>query len=99
MSYKVSAHTIESIVGVPRHATDHYGRAVSWEQVVYILHSQDCLVIEEDLRDCDYSLALDLGIDVDDWVQDAPVVLEIRNGRLVPKGTTHLLGVGEADDE
>lgn len=34
---------IQQIVGVYRHDTLHYGRAVTAEQRVYILHSRECL--------------------------------------------------------
>ena len=67
MSDLVSAETIESIVGIKRHATDHLGRAVSGTEIFYILHSQHCVESHRDLRDCEYSLALDNGIDPDEW--------------------------------
>jgi len=73
---------IEEIVGAERHQTDHIGRAISAEQRVYILHSNDCAAEVADgldLRDCWYSRALDRGIDMRVWegYQDMPVVLEI----------------------
>lgn len=72
---------IEAIVGVNRHPWQHWAKAVSAEQKVYILHSQGCLdditssdpTQQRDLRDCPYSLALDLGIDLDDWAEDVPL--------------------------
>jgi hypothetical protein len=75
---------IEEIVGVPRHERIHFGRAVSKEQTVYILHSQRCVNNTPVLRDCIYSLALDKGIDLNHWekYQDRPVVLRIWNGSL-----------------
>lgn len=77
---------IERIVGITRHRTAHFGRAVSDEQVFYILHSQKCLDSQPDLRDCLYSRALDRGIDTWVWsyLQDRPALLNIMNGRLVP---------------
>lgn len=57
----------EAVVGVPRHETDHYARAVTSEQTVYILHSRECLGIFDDLRDCPFSKALDRGIRNEDW--------------------------------
>ena len=84
MSFRVDSAKIEGIVGIDRHPTKHYGRAVSAEQTVYVLHSKVCLGNTPDLRDCGYSLALDEGIDVDRWVQDVPVELIIESGRLVP---------------
>ena len=79
MSRIESATTIEKTVGAKRHQIDHLARAVSVDQRVYILHSQDCLDCGIDLRECEYSQALDLGIDMDIWeqYQDEPVVLSI----------------------
>lgn len=54
-----SADEIEGIVGAERHATEHLGRAVSVEQRLYILHSVECVESGIDLRDCEFSLALD----------------------------------------
>jgi hypothetical protein len=68
---------IERIVGVPRHATEHWGRAVSDEQRVYILHSRECLDSGIDLRYCAYSVALDDGIDPRRWTEDVPLLLSI----------------------
>ena len=88
MSNLVPAEDIERIVGAQRHASRHYGRAVSAEQTVYILHSQQCKDSGIDLRDCEFSQALDLGIVESDWdgQEDTPVSLEIRTeGRLAPK--------------
>ena len=75
MTNPVHPDRIESIVGAPRHPTKHIGRAVSAEGTVYILHSQACFDREPDLRACPYSLALDKGIDPDEWPQDTPVPL------------------------
>lgn len=86
MSDLVPAEDIERIVGAKRHEADHYARAVSSEQTVYVLHSKWCRDSGIDLRDCSYSLALDRGIDVQLWsgFEDAPVVLDIAHGRLKP---------------
>lgn len=84
MTDRVSPKRIEQIVGVQRHQTKHYGRAVSAEQTVYILHSRACRAWNPDLRECPFSLALDRGIDLDRWVEDVPVELAIDGGRLVP---------------
>lgn len=78
MTDLVPSDAIEQIVGVGRHDTKHWGRAISAEQTVYILHSQQCLDSGVDLRDCPYSLALDDGIDIDDWIQDVPVLLTLN---------------------
>lgn len=83
MSELVDADEIEGIVGVERHPTNHYARAVSSEQTVYILHSQQCVDRGQDLRDCMYSLALDRGIDPDEWVEDEPLRVMVSFGRLV----------------
>lgn len=86
MSALVPGDQIEAIVGVSRHDIDHYARAVSAEQTVYILHSRQCLDSGRDLRECPYSLALDnYGIDVDDWIEDEPVVVMIDDDCLVPQ--------------
>ena len=86
MSDLVSPDEIERIVGAERHATMHIGRAISSEQTVYILHSQQCKDSGIDLRDCDLSLALDNGIDLAQWggYEDRPVALGIIHDRLVP---------------
>jgi len=88
MSNLVSPNEIEQIVGMSRHPTMHYGRAVSAEEIVYILHSQECKDSGIDLRECPFSVALDLGISLDRWndFQDVPVELWISasTGQLVP---------------
>jgi hypothetical protein len=86
MSTLVPASEIEQIVGVKRHASTHYGRAVSAEETVYILHSQSCLDSGIDLRDCWLSLAMDRGIDRKDWVgrEDKAVALALWQQRLAP---------------
>lgn len=84
MSQLVPPEDIETIVGVNRHHSQHWGRAVSKERTVYILHSQECHDTGDDLRQCPYSLAMDNGINTDDWVEDLPVQLEIVMGLLLP---------------
>lgn len=83
MTDRVPADQIEEAVGIQRHSTFHYGRAVSAERRVYILHSQECRDHYQDLRDCPYSRALDLGITEADWTMDTPVLLMIWDGRLI----------------
>lgn len=82
------APNAESVVGIKRHETDHYARAVSSEQRVYILHSQECLDIFDDLRDCPISKALDRGIREDDWRgyedQAVRVCVSVSALRLIP---------------
>lgn len=80
----VPADQIERIVGVDRHPTAHYARAVSAEETVYVLHSAACRADRGDLATCPYSLALDAGIDADQWPVDVPVEVSIIAGFLVP---------------
>lgn len=89
MSRLESAEKIEGIVGVTRHESIHFARAVSAEERVYILHSRQCTLAYSDLRQCPYSVALDRGIDIvlwKDW-QDRPVEIYIDEeyGDLVPE--------------
>jgi hypothetical protein len=63
--------------------------------MVYILHSQACFNLGDDLRDCSYSMALDRGINVSEWIQDVPLPVRVSaSGRLVPRVTTEK----ESDD-
>jgi hypothetical protein len=84
----VPAAQIEGIVGVARHPTEHWGRAVSAQRTVFILHSAECRASGRDLRWCPYSLALDEGIEDEDWAgwEDRPVRLAIQGFLLVPNG-------------
>lgn len=86
MTNLVDSDEIEKIVGIERRAFMHHARAVSEEQVVYILHSEICVSARLDLRDCPYSKALDNGILEDDWSgkEDQPVWVVIREDRLCP---------------
>ncbi len=63
MSGLVNPDQIEQLVGIRRHQTEHFGRADSTEQTVYILHSQECKDSGIDLRECPFSIALDQGIE------------------------------------
>ena len=92
MSDLVPPDKIEEIVGARRHDYLHFGRAVSAEQTVYVLHPRACVDSGRDLRDCSWSWALDNGIDADDdWVGylDRPILLAKRKGHggyvLVPR--------------
>lgn len=87
MSEPVDPATIEEIVGVRRHGIRHLGRAVSEQATVYVLHSHVCRDEGRDLRNCDYSRALDAGIDLVRWagMEDTPVLLRIEDGKLVPE--------------
>lgn len=90
MTEIVPASDIERIVGVNRHPTIHYARAVSAREMVYILHSHACLASGIDLRDCEFSIALDRGIDHPEprtrWrrVLDRPVRVQVIYGWLLP---------------
>ncbi|GAA3730239.1 hypothetical protein GCM10022239_03540 [Leifsonia bigeumensis] len=90
MSRLESAATIEAKVGVERHPVFHWARAVSAEQRVYVLHSAKCRDSGIDLRDCEFSVALDRGIEAAvpraGWAgqYDRPVVLCIFRGYLIP---------------
>jgi hypothetical protein len=79
---------VEAIVGVQRHDTLHYGRADPREQVLHILHSRECVDSGIDLRQCPFSLALDVGAPTDVWegYENQPVELAITDhcGQLIP---------------
>lgn len=98
MSELVDPKDIERIVGVKRFRHAHWARAVSAEQRVYILHSQDCLNSGIDLRECDYSLALDRGIDPSTWVEDSPVEVMIFDGILCMAGSDSAASAQETPD-
>ena len=87
MSDKVDPMTIEAFVGVKRHATEHWGKAYSATDRMYVLHSEECRAAYDDLRECPYSLALDKAAAegaMEGWVTfDEPTRLAIRNGYLV----------------
>ena len=86
MSNLVQPDTIEEIVGYRRHPVQHLARAVSDVETVYVLHSEKCKDSGTDLRECPYSLALDHGIELDDWqgFEDRPVLVAIIHERLFP---------------
>lgn len=76
MTEIVPADEIEDIVGAPRQPFTHLGRAVSSEQIFYILHPKWCLDTQGDLRQCEYSLALACG-DVDVVDEDVTLALSM----------------------
>ena len=86
MADLVDPSEIEGVVGIARHPIQHYARAVSETQTVYILHSQRCRSLFPDLRQCRYSRALDAGLREEDWAgqQDRAVPVVVAAGRLVP---------------
>lgn len=79
---------IETLVGAKRHPTMHLARAISAEQRVYLLHPDDCLARGIDFRSCEYSEALDHGIDLDAWDgqedQVARVLIDPEHYDLLP---------------
>lgn len=88
MTRLVSPDRIESLVGRARHATAHYARAVTADDVVVILHSQACLdahrSLGRDLTQCSFSRALDKGVVEASWRgrEDRPQRVAIQGGRL-----------------
>lgn len=95
MSRLESSETIEATVGINRHPVHHFGRAVSAEQRVYVLHSVACRSNElRDLRECEYSLALDLGIEPEQWRgsedQTVGLIIDPNTGKLRPTDATAL---------
>lgn len=89
MTELVDPFEIERIVGARRHRTAHLGRAVSAEERVYVLHSQECLDSGIDLRECPYSLALDQVAAQGDWKlwrhrADVPVLVALWRDLLIP---------------
>lgn len=78
MSQLQSASDVLAVVGVERQATVHYGKLLDGE--VWILHSQECLDAAAnggDLRDCDFSKALDVGIDPRQWHEGVACPLRV----------------------
>jgi len=68
MSELVDPSKIEDIVGIARAEHIHFGKLVSDEGVLYILHPFSCLQRHgDDLRQCPFSLALDNGLNPEDW--------------------------------
>jgi len=86
MTDLVDRSEIEKLVGARRSPGAHLGRADSEAGKVYILHSQVCLDSGMDLRGCRFSIALDFGIDMDDWegFEDETVGLLVFEDRLMP---------------
>lgn len=81
MSDLVDPHEIERIVGLTRSQTEHFGRAV--DDVMYIMHSLDCLNSGIDLRDCEYSKAMDNDITIIPGGEGQPLRLSVLNGVLL----------------
>jgi hypothetical protein len=62
----------------------HYGTVTPSENRIYLIHSEQCHVHYDELRECPYSVALTNGIDEESWVFDVTVPLEIRDGKVYP---------------
>lgn len=86
MTDLVPSSNIEAIVGAPRHESLHLGHAVSAEARLYIMHSKECKAAGADLRDCEYSKAVDRGLDINIWASfmDRPMALEVFDGLILP---------------
>ena len=56
----VPAGEIEKIFDVPRPVQSHLG--LLKDGTVYIMHSQECLFLNPDLRECEFSRSLDTGV-------------------------------------
>ena len=87
MTTLVPRSEIERLVQRRRHQTAHIARKVG--DVVYLLHSLDCLDRGDDLRLCGYSQALDIGCDHLSWEPygESPVFVAVnRGGLLIPAG-------------
>lgn len=67
MTECVTWEQMQEVFGIPRLDHVHVAKAVSDEQVLYILHSQDCLDRTEDLRTCPYAEAQNQGVDEAAW--------------------------------
>lgn len=88
MTSLVPSTEIERLVGAKRQATAHVGRIKTTDDVMHILHSQECKDSGIDLRDCPYSKALDHGLfNIPAWkgFYDMPVTLRLdKNNQLNP---------------
>lgn len=89
MSKLVPTEEVESVVGATRHQTLHIGRAVTETETLYLLHPHSCKDTGIDLRECEYSLAMDIGINPERWTNffDQAVFVEIENEMVVPVST------------
>lgn len=82
MTNIVPSEDIESIVGTFRRRYTHIGYADSNTGTFYILHSEICKETCPDLRDCDYSVALDKN-KVEVTVLDQPKYIMLSEGTLI----------------
>lgn len=82
MVERVNSDEIEGIVGTYRRIYAHIGYADSETQTFYIMHSKICLETCPDLRECDYSLALDNGR-INVTAEDEPKYIMLEEGGIV----------------
>lgn len=88
MIQRVPTDEVEGIVGSERDDEHHLARAVSADEMVYILHSRQCQDQHPYLEHCSYSLALAEGIYPGEWPLDETVLVTLCEGRLVPHRLT-----------
>ncbi len=86
MTELVPPEDIERLVGTSRMNWHHAVRVDTGEKMVYILHSRECKESGRDLRECPFSRALDMGVNMERWSDyfDEPMVAAIERGRLIP---------------
>lgn len=96
MADLVPADRIEEIVGARRHDTKHMGRVVSAEKRIYVLHSRACVDSGIDLRECEFSRALDATqVRPWEWTPDVAMALDVDDGTLVAAvGGNHVFIAG-----
>lgn len=80
---------LEKKFGVRRRLTVHLGLVDTREQRFYILHSKDCIDSGIDLRECEYSLSLDVHgavyLSQDQYLMNKPFILRLLpDGRIWP---------------
>lgn len=77
---------IEGIVGTVRHEYHHFARAVSAEEMIYLLHSAQCRDWDASFRSCAFAQAHTAGLSRSMWAghEDKPVQVVLVNGRLTP---------------
>jgi len=81
MAEKMTPEDVDRVFssrGVNRHTNVHVAIALSEDQTVYVLHSKKCLERTGGRFDCEFTDALQWGIEVDDWVEDVPLVCVVN---------------------
>jgi len=86
MSNLVNSKEIEEIIGAPRNRKAHFGKLITAEDKIYIMHSYECVFKNEDLRQCEFSKAMDHSTPEKLWnkFEDKTVLLGVMSGSLVP---------------